>query len=468
MTKQKPHLIRPEELSDEELHSLERRLAAERLRRRVGPGPVTMEDMEEAADEDHVVSRDALQELIKSVAEDDLAKPCPKCGRLIRVHAKNRVKTFTTTKGKVEVRRNYHYCRRCRHGFYPLDRQLDLPDDGKATSSLQRRILDLSITDSFEAVEQRWSIHYPFTISANLARLVVDRVGRSCELSDADYLQHALRAPCPTRAHLAVVQSDGSMVSTREDGWREVKVGMVFRAENHLSNRQAKRGQISQARYVAVLGGQEEFKAKLDSAIRAECRKQPATTLWLGDGALGNWRLARELVPRGRVDILDWKHAIDHSLQCGRRILGAESSLINDWQRSVAHLLRYHDPEDVIIQLLNCTEEADTPDELAALNDLVRYYRNNINRMRYRQYIHLGYPISSGPVESAHKHVIQKRMKMAGQRWSLPRAIRMAAMRAAYATAGPPHFHRAIRLAAAATRRAPKAPWHVKHKASNR
>ncbi len=469
MTKPKSPLCRPpEELSDEELHLLERKLAAERMRRRVGDGPVTMDDMEHAADEDHVVSRDALQELVESVANNDLAKPCPKCGRMIRVHAKGRPKTFTTTKGKIEVRRNYHYCRRCRFGFYPLDRQLDLPDEGKTTASLQRRILDFCITDSFEATEQRWSIHYPFPISSNLARLVTDRVGKRCESSDEDYLQHALRNPSPTRAHLAIVQADGSMVSTREDGWREVKVGMVFRAENHLSNKESKRGQITQARYVAVLGGQESFKAKLDSAIRTECRKKPTTTLWMGDGALGNWRLARELVPIRRVDILDWKHALDHSLDCAKSLLADAPSLTNDWQRTVAHLLRYHEPEGVMEQLLACLEMADTADDLAALDGLVRYYRNNLERMRYRHFIELGYPISSGPVESAHKHVIQKRMKMAGQRWSMPRAVRMAAMRAAYATAGPRDFHHAIRLAANATQRHSKVPWHVRRTASNR
>ena len=454
-------------LSDEELARLRRELAAEAIRREVGEGSMTMDAVEEASQSDQEVARGAVEDVFGAVQEDGSPKKCPKCGRKTPVHSYAREKTLMTTRGEVTVRRNYHYCRRCKNGFYPLDKTLDLPEHGKATHALSRRILDLAITDSFEATEQRWVIHYPFPISENLARLVVDRIGEECEAANDDYLQHALRETTPTPSELAVVQSDGSMVPTRDEGWKEVKVGMVFRVENHVSNQEAKRGQITEARYVAVLGGQEEFRSKLDSAIRAECRK-PKRTLWMGDGALGNWRLARELVPARRVDILDWKHAMNHSNDCAKIVLESFESLVDDWQRSVSHMLRYHEPGDVLDELRQCLELAETPEETAALEDLLRYYGNNETRMRYRHFRELGYPISTGPVEAAHKHVIQKRMKMTGQRWSLPRGKRMARLRAAYSTAGPQRFHRAIRLAAQATRRHPKEPFHVKRKASNR
>jgi hypothetical protein len=80
-------------------------------------------------------------------------------------------------------------------------------------------------------------------------------------------------------------------------------------------------------------------------------------------------------------------------------------------------------------------------------------------------------PIGSGIVESAHKHVLQVRMKQAGQRWSILRGRRMVQLRAAYRTAGPRRFHRAIRDAlrapAAPERRPlPNAPRRVKKRYS--
>ena len=65
--------------------------------------------------------------------------------------------------------------------------------------------------------------------------------------------------------------------------------------------------------------------------------------------------------------------------------------------------------------------------------------------MRYRTLLRMGLPVGSGIVESAHRHVLQVRMKRAGQRWGIQRARRMVRLRAVYRTAGAHHFHRAIR-----------------------
>ena len=89
--------------------------------------------------------------------------------------------------------------------------------------------------------------------------------------------------------------------------------------------------------------------------------------------------------------------------------------------------------------------------------------------MRYRTFRSQGLPVGSGIVESAHRHVLQVRMKRAGQRWGMVRARRMVRLRAVYRTAGAVRFHRAIRdgLEAPASRHKhqlqPNAPRRVKH-----
>jgi len=49
--------------------------------------------------------------------------------------------------------------------------------------------------------------------------------------------------------------------------------------------------------------------------------------------------------------------------------------------------------------------------------------------MRYDEYLRRGYGIGSGAVESAHKQVVQARMRQAGMRWSEPGAQRLLALR---------------------------------------
>jgi len=65
-----------------------------------------------------------------------------------------------------------------------------------------------------------------------------------------------------------------------------------------------------------------------------------------------------------------------------------------------------------------------------ALNDLIRYYENNVERMKYGSFTEKGYLIGSGAVESAHRHIIQQRLKRSGQRWSIRGAQRIANIRA--------------------------------------
>ncbi|MBI4947030.1 MAG: hypothetical protein HY840_11595 [Bacteroidetes bacterium] len=50
--------------------------------------------------------------------------------------------------------------------------------------------------------------------------------------------------------------------------------------------------------------------------------------------------------------------------------------------------------------------------------ELLQYYQSNLKRMNYKTYKQIGLLIGSGPIEPAHRHVIQQRMKRSGQRWT--------------------------------------------------
>ena len=65
----------------------------------------------------------------------------------------------------------------------------------------------------------------------------------------------------------------------------------------------------------------------------------------------------------------------------------------------------------------------------ASLQSLIGYYSENAGRMRYDEYLRLGYGIGSGAVESAHKQVVHARLRQAGMRWSEAGARRLLALR---------------------------------------
>lgn len=58
------------------------------------------------------------------------------------------------------------------------------------------------------------------------------------------------------------------------------------------------------------------------------------------------------------------------------------------------------------------------------------YYQANQNRMDYKNYLHIGCGIiGSGAIESAHRTIVQKRLKLSGQRWTKSGAQNMLNLR---------------------------------------
>ena len=48
----------------------------------------------------------------------------------------------------------------------------------------------------------------------------------------------------------------------------------------------------------------------------------------------------------------------------------------------------------------------------------MKYFRRNIRRMNYADFIARGLPIGSGPVEAACKTIVNARLKRSGMRWT--------------------------------------------------
>jgi heme oxygenase len=83
--------------------------------------------------------------------------------------------------------------------------------------------------------------------------------------------------------------------------------------------------------------------------------------------------------------------------------------------------------EQVIARLKRLRPQS--PQLRESLDSLIRYYSENADRMRYDEYLRLGYGIGSGAVEIAHKQVVHARMRQAGMRWSEAGARRLLALR---------------------------------------
>ena len=96
------------------------------------------------------------------------------------------------------------------------------------------------------------------------------------------------------------------------------------------------------------------------------------------------------------------------------------------WLNKQEELLQEDEAKTVIanISLMTCKGKAKQ-----GQRTILTYYENNLKRMNYKTYRDQGLLIGSGPMEAAHRHVIQQRMKLSGQRWTIQGAQQVANLR---------------------------------------
>ena len=69
---------------------------------------------------------------------------------------------------------------------------------------------------------------------------------------------------------------------------------------------------------------------------------------------------------------------------------------------------------------------------LKTVQTILTYFHNNRSRMRYNDYLAVGYPIGSGVAEGACRHLVKDRMERTGMRWTVQGAQAILDLRSTY------------------------------------
>jgi hypothetical protein len=216
------------------------------------------------------------------------------------------------------------------------------------------------------------------------------------------------------------VQADGSMLLTRGQGWKEVKVGRFFKSSDCI-HAAGKAGWISNSQYVAQLGNNKDFTKPMDDLIESYGRLGNRL-IFISDGAvwIKNWITDAFA---DAVSILDYYHACEH-LHLFTTSYFKDQQEEQNWAAMQKELLLQSKVLSVIENIKSLG--ASNPEA----QQLIAYYESNKDRMDYKRYQQIGCGIiGSGAIESAHRTVVQKRMKQAGQRWSIQGAQNMLNLR---------------------------------------
>lgn len=209
------------------------------------------------------------------------------------------------------------------------------------------------------------------------------------------------------------VSFDGGMVNIRDEGWKELKAGVVadLPAGGHPLH-------LDHLTYTALLGDVTAFSSALWALAVQRGVSYAGEVDVTADGAGWIWRLVADLFPYS-VQIVDWYHARQHLTQAAAARYPTDERRAQTWFHQMSEYLFLGQVWVMVADLL-----------VHGLPQHARYFQIHQRRMQYHEFRGEGYPIGSGSVESGVKQ-FKHRLIAAGMRWSRPGVERMIALRTA-------------------------------------
>ena len=162
--------------------------------------------------------------------------------------------------------------------------------------------------------------------------------------------------------------------------------------------------------------------------LQAEARRrdpdhqQPWVVLMDGQASL--WEAAAATLGAApRVEILDVLHATGYLWEAVHLFHDPGSAMALKWMKVLTLGLLSGMGAGVIRWLQHLAEQSELPAaSRTRLEQIHDYFDRHRDRIHYDQYLAAGYPIASGVIEGACRHVVKDRMERAGMHWTLPGA----------------------------------------------
>lgn len=378
------------------------------------------------------VGKRALQLVLAHLAEQ-LEEEARARGLTVERRADVSVRTVL---GVVTVTSPYLRNRETGETARPVRREMELTG-GMKTTALERALTDFGAEESFELASKRLAEHY----GQEVGRTSVLRVVEKRAVQAQAYVERRLveaderfDEPVATRpgADALLVELDGCMIRTgalqpdpngattavrglparkRPEAWREVRVGFV-RPPDEVDRAYVAR----MATYPEVVG--DLFRAAVHRGLSDK------TEVWaVSDGGNG---LRDELQAQfpNLTFVLDRPHLKSHLWEAAAAVT-SDKAAQRRWVDGAMTLIDNGDIDDVIDAATHHASRG-----VDRMRQLAGYLSRFSDAVDYQAASEAGIPLGSGEVESAHRYIPQKRMKIPGACWHPDNVNPMLALRA--------------------------------------
>ena len=305
----------------------------------------------------------------------------------------------------------------------PLAKALKVVARG-CSVGLQEIIVDFGAEDSFALAYERLHRHHGIELSESKLRKITLSHGQSIyENGKLDTLNGALPGEgSPT----IIAEADGTLLPIVE---------FVGDAADNRKNRVLKWEETKLC--AAVKSGEQQAVYGFGESVGdlglqwAECVKQAGATAQSAvhvvcDGAAWITQQAEQCLGQNTTVTLDFYHACDYLAACAKSPGFADES---DWFETRKQWLKQGKSAELIDLLKTHSEPETVADEQAPVRKAHRYFSNRAEQLDYPGALAKNLPIGSGLIEGAHRHVLQKRLKLSGAWWKRNNLKHMVALR---------------------------------------
>ena len=284
-----------------------------------------------------------------------------------------------------------------------------------ASLGVQRAVVDFAADAPFGQVEAKVLEHHKILLPKGFAARVAGR--HASAVSPAMAKPRKRAGPSPA---VLVAQVDGGMVPIVSAGpegrrgkgktleWRECKLALV------------RRDGEAEARYAATMGSAAESGAQLGALAERAGFGPGCRVHGVGDGAAWIRSQFEEQFGAQAGYLVDMFHVCEYLAAAAPSCRPADPA---GWASEAKAHLMAGKPRLALAMLFHFKEPrlrlaGAGPAPATPVLDCHRYLSARLDQLDYPAAVAAGLPIGSGEVESAHRHIMQARLKRAGAWWS--------------------------------------------------
>ena len=296
---------------------------------------------------------------------------------------------------------------------------------------LQRVVTDLGADQPFAQAVNKLVEHYGVTLNQSTIARITERHAK--DIFEAQPKAESWPTQ-PGSSSPIIVETDGGMVpivaidptqSDKRKGkklqWQEAKISLAhIKGSKTLTFGGTLQGDVDTA-------GQCLF----DCAVQAGFGTQTPIH-GVGDGA--PWiadQMEKKFGAQGSY-LIDFFHVCDY-MSAAVKVIVIDENGQKKWMDEQKDRLKTGQIAAVMQELNQHLEPPTVQDSEAPVRRCCRYLNNRLDQLNYQDAIKNDLPIGSGEIESAHRYIVQQRLKRPGAWWSTHHAEHMLALRLARA-----------------------------------